>query len=188
MSATHRKPWTQAAFLDWAEMQDIRHEFDGIAPVPIAGGTARHSRIRGNLFAALHQRLRGTPCSYFGPDLGIATIGNAIRFPDALITCTQFPGTERIAPDPVAVFEVLSPSTARIDRIVKVREYGAVASIQHYVLLETSSAALTHLARSGANWQAEVLAEGDTLTLGALGLVLPLAELFDGVVFDPAET
>ena len=188
MSATHRKPWTQTEFLDWAGAQEVRHEFDGFAPVAMVGGTARHNRIAQNLFAALNQRLRGTPCSFYGLDLGIATIGNAIRYPDALITCTKFPDTERLAPDPVAVFEVLSPSTARIDRIVKVREYGAVASIQHYVLLETSSAALTHLARSGANWQAEVLAEGDTLTLGALGLVVPLAELFEGVVFDAAET
>ena len=36
-------------------------------------------------------------------------IGEGVRFPDALITCTKFPGTERLAPDVVVVFEVLSP-------------------------------------------------------------------------------
>ena len=38
--------------------------------------------------------------------------------------------------NPVVIFEVLSPSTAAKDRIVKAREYQATPSVQRYVMLE----------------------------------------------------
>ena len=53
-----------------------------------------------------------------------------MRCPDALITRTKPPGADLLVPDPVAVFEVLSPSSGQVDRIVKVREYAAVPSIR----------------------------------------------------------
>jgi Uma2 family endonuclease len=108
MNVALSKPWTADQFLAWAARQEERYEFDGIRPVAMTGGTANHSRITTNIHAALRSRLRGTPCSYFGPDLGVRTAGDKVRYPDALITCAKFPGTEQIAPDVVVVFEVLS--------------------------------------------------------------------------------
>jgi Uma2 family endonuclease len=93
------KPWTEEQFLIWAEAQEGRCEFDGFQPVAMTVGNARHSRITLNTHAALRSRLRGTPCSCFGPALGVRTIGGAVRYPDVLVTCTRFPETERIAPD-----------------------------------------------------------------------------------------
>ncbi len=133
MNVTLIEPWTVERFLAWAARQEARYEFDGQQPVAMTGGSARHSRIIGNIYAALQMRLRGTRCFYFGPDLGVRTGGNKVRFPDALVTCTKFPETERLAPDPVVVFEVLSPDSGRRDRIEKVRDYASVASIRRYV-------------------------------------------------------
>src|SRR3954454_24238534 len=129
MNLGYRETWTVEKFLAWGGNQEGRYEFDGIQPIAMIGGTARHSRITLNIHVALRSRLRGTKCSHFGPDLGVRTIGEAVRYPDALITCTAFPGTDRLAPDVVIVFEVLSPDAGRRDRIEKVREYAAVASI-----------------------------------------------------------
>src|SRR5450432_2106653 len=106
-------PWTAEQFLKWVGTQEGRYEFDGVRPVAMTGGSANHSRILTNIHVALRSRLRGTGCSHFGPDLGVRTIGERVRFPDALITCTKFPGTERLAPDAVIVFEVLSPDSGR---------------------------------------------------------------------------
>lgn len=86
MSVTRPQPWTQAAFFAWAEAQEVRYEFDGIAPVAMTGGTAGHSLIHGNIVEALRRRLR-PPCRVFGPDAGLATVGDAIRYPDVVITC-----------------------------------------------------------------------------------------------------
>lgn len=184
MSMTQRLAWTRDAFLDWAGAQEQRYEFDGFRPQAMTGGTARHNRIAHNLYAALRLRLNGTPCSYFGPDLGVDTIGDAVRYPDALITCTRFRDTARLAPDPVAVFEVVSPTSARMDRIVKLREYQAVASIQCYVIVESGFAGAHALLRQPAgHWRTEPLGEDDTLRLPHPDIAIPLAELFADIDF-----
>ncbi len=179
------RPWTSEQFLDWAEAQDGRFEFDGSRPVAMTGGNADHSRITTNIHAALRIRLRGTPCSYFGPDLGMATVGSAIRFPDALITCTGFSGTERLAPDVRIVFEVLSPSSGRTDRIDKVREYAAVPSILRYVIVESRFAGLLVLHRQHGSqpWTAQTCAAADSLDLPEIGSTIPISEFYEDVVF-----
>jgi Uma2 family endonuclease len=186
MNVALAKPWTEEQFLTWAETQEGRFEFDGFQPVAMTGGTARHSRITLNTHAALRSRLRGTPCSFFGPDLGVRTIGNAIRYPDALITCTKFPGTERLAPDVQVVFEVLSADSGRRDRIEKVREYGGVPSIRRYIILESSSVGLLvlHRQRGEDAWTALTLTGDDTLDLPEIGAAIPVVEFYEDVDFD----
>jgi Uma2 family endonuclease len=179
-------PWTAEQFLDWVGTQEGRYEFDGDRPVAMTGGTSDHNRISHNIYAALRSRLRGTRCSYFGPDLGVRTIGEGVRFPDALITCTKFPGTERLAPDAVVVFEVLSPDSGRRDRIEKVREYAAVASIRRYVIVEAAGKGLFVLHRQQGNmaFAALTLTEDDTLELPEVGIAVPVAEFYEDVAFE----
>jgi len=190
MNVALTKPWTVEQFLSWAAHQEARYEFDGQRPVAMTGGSANHSRITLNIHGALRTRLRGTPCSSFGPDLGVRTIGDAIRYPDALITCTRFAGTEKIAPDVVVVFEVLSLGSGRRDRIEKVREYAAVASIRHYVIVESSSSGLLvlHRQQGDAAFTALTLTSEDILTLPEIGVQVPVAEFYEDVDFDTAPT
>lgn len=186
MNLLARKPWTQEQFLAWAERQDGRFEFDGFQPVAMTGGNAGHSRIITNIHAALRARLRGTPCDYYGPDLGVQTIGFAVRYPDALVTCTKFPRTDKLAPNVIAVFEVLSPSTSRSDRIDKVREYAAVPSIRSYIIVESDTAGLTVLHRMDgtADWTIRTLTGDETLNLPDIGIEIPVAEFYQDIEFE----
>ncbi len=136
MNAPLRTSWTREQFFLWPGHQDGRYEFDGFEPVAMTGGTANHNVITLNVHAALRARLRGSGCRPLGPDAGVATVGEAVRYPDALVTCSRFAGDALIIPGAVIVFEVLSPRSARIDRIIKVREYAAVPSIRRYVVIE----------------------------------------------------
>ena len=157
MNIALRKPqMTRDQFFAWAEVQDTRYEFDGFQPVAMTGGTVNHSQITQNIHFALRTRLRGTGCRPLGPDAGVATIGDAVRYPDALVTCTRVTGTAHTVEGVVVVFEVLSPTSGRTDRIVKLREYRAVPSIRRYVILEHSSIGLTVFARADgeAEWTA----------------------------------
>ncbi len=190
MSTTLRKPgMTRAQFFAWAEGDGGRWEFDGFEPVAMTGGTINHSRIIRNLRAALGARLRGSGCEQLGPDAGLATVGDAVRYPDALVTCSKAPGDAYVVPGAVVVFEVLSPTSGRIDRIVKLREYQAVPSVRRYVILEHASIGLTVLARANAdeNWTATVLTAEDTLRMPEIGVEIPVSEFYESVEF-PAST
>ena len=111
MSAARRQPMSVAEFLAWERTQELRHEFDGIAPVAMTGGTVNHSEIATNIVEALRRRLRGGPCRAFRGDLKLLVNGR-VRYPDTVVTCTPVPGGADVVPDPLAVFEVLSPGTA----------------------------------------------------------------------------
>ena len=189
MNIALRKIWTQDEFFAWAETQDVRYEFDGFQPVAMTGGTNYASAIGVNLIATLHGKLRGSGCRPLGPDAGVETINNAIRYPDALVTCTRFKGEAKVVPGVVVVFEVLSPTSGRIDRIVKVREYAAVPSIRRYVILESSSVGMTVLEREGPDeaWRNTVLTSDDILRMPEIGIEIPVAEIYEDITFSEDE-
>ena len=191
MSTALRAPtMTREEFLSWVERQELRHEFDGFVPVAMVGGTLNHSLITGNLNRALFAALAGTGCRVLGYGAGLATAGDAVRYPDALVTGTAFDGRSRLTPGVIAVFEVLSPRSARTDRIVKLREYAAVPSIRQYVILEHESAAVTVFDRDGPEqpWSARALTAEDGFLLPVGTVRIAVAALYADIAFPPDET
>ena len=84
--------------------------------------------------------------------------------------------------EPVVIFEVISKSTARTDRIVKNREYAATASVRRYVILEQEAAEATMFERTeSGDWVGHILAADTTLHMPEIGVSLPLAEIYEGI-------
>ncbi len=184
MNLALRKPMTLAEFLAWEERQPLRYEFDGIGPVAMTGGTFAHAAIQRNLALSIGGRLRGQPCQFVGNDLKIQVADGHIRYPDGTVVCTTVDRKATVVHDPVVVFEVLRPSTAPNDRIVKAREYQATPSIRRYVMLEQDSVGATVYARAGDVWAHDILVADSILALPEIGVELPLAELYEGIAFD----
>ena len=92
-------------------------------------------------------------------------------------------------PGVVVVFEVVNPSSGRMDRIVKVREYAAVPSIRRYVILESTSVGLTVLERAAPDqvWQTTVLTNDDTLQMPEIDIDIPVTEIYEGINFPDSD-
>ena len=179
---------TQEEFFRWIEAQEGRYEFDGFQPVAMVGGSNRHNQIAVNIIATLHGRLRGSGCRPFGSDAGVGTIDDKVRYPDVSVTCSKYRGDAYLVPNPVVVFEVTSPSSARDDQIEKLREYYAVPSIQRYVIAEQSKIKLTvHTRQDGEQWATTILGKSDVLMLPELATELSVADIYDGVSFADVE-
>jgi Uma2 family endonuclease len=188
--ALRKQRMTREQFFEWAQQQDARYEFDGAEPVAMTGGTFNHSLIAQNISFALRRRLNGTNCQPLGPDAGVATVGDTVRYPDGLVTCTKVRGDSYLIPGVTVVFEVISPTSGRTDRIIKVREYAAVPSILRYVIVESASAGLTVLERLAGDqkWIATTSTADDVLVLAEIGVEIPVAEFYEGVDLPTAET
>ena len=184
MSNKLRQRWSQEEFLAWAGTQEERFEFDGFAPRAMTGGSIDHNIICHNIIDALRGQLR-EGCRPLGPDVGLATIGSNIRYPDVMVSCGKLDGKALTASGVVVVFEVLSASTSSADRIIKLREYAAVPSIRRYVIVESTSVGLTVLERetAGEAWRATALTGDGTLSMPELNFEFPVAELYQGVEF-----
>lgn len=160
MSAASHQPTTLADFLVWEERQELRYEFDGRAADAMTGGTYEHDAITFNIRRALDQRLEGKPCRPCGPNLKIIAQGKA-RYPDCLVTCAPMQRGATVIENPVVVIEVISEDGARADRIEKVREYQATASIQRYIIVEPRGLGALVLVRDGDHWLATATTAGD---------------------------
>lgn len=185
MNLALRKPMTLPEFLAWEQTQELRHEFDGFQPIAMSGGTAAHAGIQRNLAVSLGGRLRGRPCRFYGSDLKIEVVGR-IRYPDGFVVCSDVPPASTVVQDPVVIFEILSPSTSGTDRIVKTREYQAATSVRRYVILEQDRIAATVFARAADDWVGHVLADDAILAMPEIDVEVPLAELYEGLVFEAA--
>ena len=178
------KPMSLAEFLEWEERQELRYEFDGVEPVAMTGGSLRHAAIQRNLAMAIGGPLRGKPCQFFGSDLKIQAAERSSRYPDGIVLCSDLEPSLKIVRNPVVIFEVLSPSTAAKDRIVKAREYQATPSVKRYVMLEQERIGATVLVRAQDGWSALILKDDDILTMPEIGIEIPLAELYEGLAFE----
>ncbi|MBS0639148.1 MAG: Uma2 family endonuclease [Acetobacteraceae bacterium] len=174
MNVVVRPRISLADFLDWEKEQPQRYEFDGTQPVPMTGGTIAHARLVRRIVAALTREL-GAGYEAFGGDLKVQTAPNRIRYPDVLVLAGE-PKPDADTVEPIAVVEVLSPSTALTDLRVKPEEYAAVASLLAYVILpQDGPAGATVLRRSG-DWKPEPVT--GALDLPELGVTIPLADLY----------
>ena len=184
-----QRPWTREQFFAWAEGREGRFEFDGSQPVAMTGETFNHGVIMRNVHRALDAGLRGSRCQALGPDVGVATAGGAIRYPDALVTCGKLNGTDRMVPDLVVVFEIVSPSSGRVGRFVKLREYAGVGSIRRYVIVESVTRGLLvlHRRNGGDPWIAGALTGGDVLDLAEIGVQIPVGAFYEGVDFSGSD-
>ena len=170
-------------FLAWEREQPEKHEYVGGVVRMMTGGSLDHSTIASNLWRAISDRLRGSPCRAFGSDAKIIANGS-VRYPDLSVTCTGARGRDDIVPEPVLVVEVVSPSTEREDRGRKKFDYFATPSIRQYAIVEQDARRVDLYTRSGDSWTDQIV-EGDAvLDLSSVGVAVNLATIYEDTELD----
>lgn len=115
------------------------------------------------------------------------TRGN-VRRPDVTVDCGDFDPDALASSEPTVFFEVLSPSTRGVDLVRKADEYRLLPGLQAFVIIEPTRADVALWARVDASgeWAEPVKMEAvtDSLPLAAIGVELPLSEIYEGVPLD----
>lgn len=196
MTDVARRLMTADDFLLWELEQADKHELvDGVpvakygeAPELMANGRRRHAEIISNLVGALRGRLRGGPCSVLTDAFSVRTSIRRQRRPDVFVDCGPRAGDDLEARGPVALFEVLSPTSGRDDLLIKPEEYKRLETARHYVVVDQAQAVLKVWERGADGGWSERVIEGleAMLPLAALGIELPLAEIYEDVELDDA--
>jgi Uma2 family endonuclease len=88
--------------------------------------------------------------------------------------------------NPTVIFEVLSTSTEAYDRGVKFENYQKIPTLNTYVLISQWAARVEVFDRQpNGNWLLRIAEGGDSVAIPAIGISLPLPELYDRVTFRP---
>jgi Uma2 family endonuclease len=182
MNVAHLKRMTADEFVAWAMRQESgRYELvDGVV-VQMNAERAIHGRVKLNLAITLRAAFQqaGLSGDVLGDGMAVRINETTVHEPDALVRCgAPLPDETTILTDPVIVCEVLSPSTGPVDTGLKLLNYFALPSVEHYLVVNTSKRTLLHYAR-GRDGQPTLrtVSEG-TLRLDPPGLTIAVAEIF----------
>ena len=173
------EPVTLDEFIAWESYQESRHELvDGrISYFP--GVTVGHSTIALAVLVALRAHVRGSLCRVHGIDMMVET-GRGIRYPDAVVTCDERDHEPKIRTlrHPKLIVEVLSESSAAVDRGAKLDEYRAIPSLEEYVLIDSRMRwAMAHRRVKG-EWLATSPPGTGAFYFASVGLALELDEIY----------
>lgn len=171
-------------YLRLEEHTQTRHEYIGGLVHAMSGASEAHQLIAGNIFAAFHAHLRAGPCRTFVADFKLRLqIGHddVFYYPDVMVACRRDGVEKYYLRYPTVLVEVLSPSTAAIDRREKRLNYAQISTLEEYVIASQEQAEiLCH--RRDANWLPDRISGLEaTLELRSIALALPLSRVYERV-------
>ncbi|MEO6872690.1 MAG: Uma2 family endonuclease [Chthoniobacterales bacterium] len=174
---------TSEEYLAAELMSGEKHEYLAGVVCAMAGASAGHNRITGNIAAELRDQLRGKSCQEFSTEMKVCIRKGAAEFyyyPDVTVDCSPLPDTSFFSEEPRVIFEVLSPQTERIDRGEKLQNYQSLDSLSAYILVDQARVAVTVYRRKNEVWGREVLtAKDDILGLPEIDCELTLTAIYE---------
>jgi len=116
--------------------EDIRAELYEGHLVVMESTTIRHQRVSGEIFGPLWQFLKGKRCEVFmTPGVRLFEKEQSVFLPDIIVVCNETKLGKRScngAPD--FVVEILSPSTARMDKKLKYGKYEKAGVKEYWIV------------------------------------------------------
>ena len=175
---------TLEEFLRWDDGTDTRYELIDGFPVAMAPPARAHgilcARLGGLIDAALRSR---RPCAA-QIEAGIARGDHEDSFyiADVAVSCRPYRQGEQLVQDPILIVEILSPSTERSDRRLKLPAYQAIDSVREILLIDADSHHAELYRRDNNHWGIELVRGADaTLFLASVELRTPMSELYEGI-------
>lgn len=184
MSELAAKRMSLDEFLRWDDGTDRRYELIDGWPLAMAPPAEAHRiwamRLGSRIDAALQKR---RPCNA-QIDAGVLhpSRRDSYYVADIAVTCTpNEPGRQAVI-DPILLVEILSPSTERHDRRIKLPVYRQIESVQEILLMDSDGHYAELHRRENDRWSVELLRGASaTLSLASVGLGTMLADLYEGI-------
>ena len=126
---------TAAEYLEGERGSEIKHEYVDGEVYAKAGESRRHNRITAN-FIRLFGNLPNESCEAYFEGVKVRANQSTYYYPDVLVTCeTENEDDNYVIQFPCLIVEVLSPSTAAIDKREKLIAYKLINSLQEYAIV-----------------------------------------------------
>jgi len=163
-----------------------RYEYVNGHAYALSGSTKEHALLVTNLVGhAFNAMPRRPGCSVFSQSVKVHVPDrNSFYYPDVVATCEPHSRDRYIVQAPCFIAEVLSPSTASIDRREKRSAYMTLSSLEQYVVVDQERMRADVYLRDGKGWNLAILRQPDeVLRMACLDCTLTLAQLYSGVEF-----
>ncbi len=174
---------TYTEYLAYEQTSPRKHEFVNGQALAMAEEDENHNLIVGNLLCCIRPHLRVTDARLLAlaMKLTIAAADNATYYPDVMVVCDRTDSDPYVKQKPCLLIEVLSPSTAMLDRREKLFNYQKLESLQEYVLVWQSEVKVELYRRDDDGWLVQSLGTGDNLDLRSLDFAIAPADIYEDV-------
>jgi Uma2 family endonuclease len=144
----------------------------------------RHNRIAAIAFFILRSLTRGTPCGVLIADMKLRVESqNAFYYPDVMLTCQADDDHSIYKCSSCLLVEVLSPSTANIDRREKWLAYRTLESLRAYLLVDSEQRQVDYNILEASGWSVGQLEADEILNVDCsqLSVAVALDDLYEDV-------
>ncbi len=161
---------TVQEYLAREEGASQRHEYVDGRLFAMTGASRGHNIIAINILSILRAHIRGSHCRAYMSDVKVRVEAtNSFYYPDVMVSCDKFDARSVYTTSPVLIAEVLSPSTATIDRREKVLAYRQIESLGEYLIVyQRKKQAELHRRNEQGSWDILEFAQGEQLQLESL--------------------
>jgi len=165
---------------------EVKHEYVDGEIYAMSGASRRHNMIAINATLRLKSQAKGTGCEAYTSDVKVyVEAQNSFYYPDAMLVCGEDDTHTHYVTRPCILVEVISPSTAVIDRREKLLAYRKLPSLKAYILVESDRRQVEYFLRGDTGtWRSGTLGENDMLNLDCAGhpVALCLDDIYEDVV------
>ncbi len=163
-------------YLQGELVSDMKHELIDGCVFAMAGASANHERIAGNVYRKFGNHLEGSPCEPFGSDMKVKA-GSNFFYPDVVVDCHFDDSQPYFTESPILIVEVLSKHTRQMDETKKCVSYINIPSLQEYVLIEQDFVDVQVLRRR-ESWFPRHYFLGDTVTFESIDLTVSVEDIY----------
>lgn len=177
-----------AQYLACEAQSSTKHEYVDGEIYAMAGASRRHNLLVTNLIRRTgNAAARHDGCQVFGSDMKVRVAArNSFYYPDVSGCCDPDDREELYVSRPCFIVEVLSPSTAAIDRREKRASYATLPSLREYVIVDQDRMRVDVYAGVGVPWSSQVLTgPDDIIEISCISLRLTLEEIYARVEMPP---
>lgn len=189
MPLLQRQGFTPQEYLRLERQADEKHTYWDGDIFLMSGASRVHNLIVTNVTRWLSTQLLERPCDVYPSDMRVR-IPHTARYvyPDVTVVCgePQFEDAEvDTLLNPIAIVEVLSPSTESFDRGKKFDAYRTIPSLQDYVLVAHDEPHIYVYTRQPNNrWLlSEAIQRDQTVHLVSIDCQLALTEVYRKISF-----
>ncbi len=178
-------------YLNIERKATYRSEYVNGEMFAMAGATRQHNRISSNLVSEINQHIKSRDCNVYSSDLRVHVPSTGyFTYPDIVITCGKEAFTDAhndILVNPLVIIEILSDSTASIDRGKKFEQYRELTSFVEYLLIEQRTPHIEqYILHDSQEWRYRDIHEIDgQVTIQAINCPLLLRDIYHKVEWLP---
>ena len=150
MLTVAEKIYTVEEYFELERNSEVKHEFVEGQLIEMPGEKRIANRVAGSIYALLLQLLNHEVFEVYIQDVKLSTVKNKrYRYPDVMVVPVVDDEDDDMVHQAVLIAEILSPSTEKIDRNEKLKEYSKIPSVQYYLLVSQEETIIELYRRNG---------------------------------------